>query len=59
MIDLKDLREDPQRYRRGAELKGVKVDIDAVLRADETRIASQQESRFICSMFARARNTKQ
>jgi seryl-tRNA synthetase len=43
MIDLKDLREDPERYRRGAQLKGVKVDIDAVLRADEMRIAAQQE----------------
>jgi seryl-tRNA synthetase len=43
MVDLKDLREDPQRYRRGAELKGVTVDIDAVLRADEKRIAAQQE----------------
>jgi seryl-tRNA synthetase len=43
MIDLKDLRENPQRYRRGAELKGVRVDIDAVLRADEQRIAAQQE----------------
>jgi seryl-tRNA synthetase len=43
MIDLKDLREKSERYRRGAELKGVKVDIDAVLRADEKRIAAQQE----------------
>ena len=43
MIDLKDLRENPQKYRRGAELKGVKVDIDALLRADERRVAAQKE----------------
>ena len=43
MIDPKDLRETPPTYRRGAELKGVKVDIDAVLRLDEQRVAAQQE----------------
>ena len=43
MIDLKDLRENPDKYRRGAELKGVKVDIDAILQADEQWRASQAE----------------
>ena len=43
MVDLKDLRENPQKYRRGAELKGVKVDFDALLSADEQRLASQKE----------------
>src|SRR5690349_5220343 len=43
MVDLKDLRENPQKYRRGAELKGVRVDIDALLRADEQRLSAQKE----------------
>ncbi len=43
MIDLKDLRENPEKYRRGARLKNMPVDIDAVLRADESRVAAQQE----------------
>jgi len=43
MVDLKDLRENPQKYRKGAELKGVKVDIDALLKADEQRLAVQRE----------------
>ena len=43
MIDPKDLRENPEKYRRGAELKGVRVDVDAILRLEEQRIASQKE----------------
>jgi seryl-tRNA synthetase len=43
MVDLKDLRENPQKYRRGAALKGVKVDMDALLRADEQRLIAQKE----------------
>ena len=43
MVDLKDLRENPQKYRRGAELKGVRVDFDALLRADEQRLSAQKE----------------
>ena len=43
MVDLKDLRENPEKYRRGAELKGVRVDIDAILRLDEQRLAAQKE----------------
>ncbi len=43
MVDLKDLRENTERYRKGAALKGVKVDIDAILRADEERVAAQRE----------------
>jgi len=43
MVDLKDLRENPQKYRKGAELKGVKVDIDALLKVDEHRLAAQKE----------------
>lgn len=34
MIDLKALREDPERFRRGSELKGVDVDIDRLLAID-------------------------
>jgi seryl-tRNA synthetase len=43
MVDLKDLRENPEKYRRGAERKNVRVDIDAILRADEQRVAAQKE----------------
>ena len=43
MVDLKDLRENPDKYRRGAELKGVRVDVDALLRADEQRLSAQKE----------------
>ena len=35
MIDLKDLRTDPDRYRRGARAKGSGVDVDELLRLDE------------------------
>jgi len=43
MVDLKDLRENPEKYRRGAERKNVKVDVDAILRADEQRVSAQKE----------------
>ena len=38
MIDVKDLRENPDKYRRGAQLKGVAVDVDAILSLDERRL---------------------
>ena len=34
MIDIKDLRENPEKYRRGAELRNVAVNIPAVLDLD-------------------------
>jgi seryl-tRNA synthetase len=43
MIDLKDLRENPDKYRRGAELKGVTVDVDAILSLDERRLRHLRE----------------
>jgi seryl-tRNA synthetase len=43
MVDLKDLRDNPEKYRRGAELKGVRVDVDEILRVDEQRVAAQRE----------------
>src|SRR5882724_1491546 len=43
MIDVKDLRENPDKYRRGAQLKNVTVDIDAILALDEKRLRAQQE----------------
>jgi len=43
MIDLKDLRERPERYREGAALKGVDVDIDRVLELDERHRAAISE----------------
>jgi seryl-tRNA synthetase len=37
MIDLKDLRENPDRYRRAAKLKRIEVDIDKLLELDGKR----------------------
>jgi seryl-tRNA synthetase len=43
MIDLKDLRENPDKYRRGAELKNIPVDIDTLLRLDEQHSFAQRQ----------------
>jgi seryl-tRNA synthetase len=43
MIDLKDLRDNPDKYRRGAALKNVSVDIDAILSLDSQWLKAQQE----------------
>ena len=43
MIDLKALREDPERVRNGAQRKGVSVDIDRLLELDTRRRALQTE----------------
>lgn len=42
MVDLKDLRDNPDKYRQGALLKGIAVDIDALLHADAERVRLQQ-----------------
>jgi len=46
MIDLKALREDPDRFREGARLKGIPADIDRLLALDERRrsLLAEQES---------------
>jgi seryl-tRNA synthetase len=46
MIDLRDLRDDPDKYRRGCELKGMRVDIDRLLELDGRRrsLMSEQDS---------------
>ncbi|TVQ32971.1 MAG: serine--tRNA ligase [Phycisphaeraceae bacterium] len=43
MIDLKQLRDDPERFREGARRKGVDVDIDRLLALDEKRRAAMTE----------------
>ena len=43
MIDLKDLRENPDKYRRGAQLKNARVDFDEILRQDEAQRTIQRE----------------
>ncbi len=43
MVDLKDLRENPEKYRRGAELKQMIVDIDQILALDAERAAAQRQ----------------
>ena len=43
MIDVKDLRENPDKYRTGARLKNVSVDIDRVLDLDSRRLGAQRE----------------
>ena len=39
MIDLRQLRVDPDRFRRGARDKGIEVDIEHLLDLDEQRRA--------------------
>ena len=43
MIDLKDLRDDPDKYRKGASDKNSSADIDALLSLDEQVRAAQTE----------------
>jgi len=43
MIDLKDLRENPEKYRKAVELKRMSVDVAAVLDVDARCLAAQQE----------------
>ena len=43
MIDIKDLRENPDRYIKGAQLKNMPVDIPRALELDQQRLAAQQE----------------
>lgn len=43
MIDLKDLRENPGRYRDGCRKKGIAADIDRALELDAQRRALQTE----------------
>lgn len=43
MIDLKDLREHPEKYQLGAARKNVTVDVEALLSAEAGRLAAQQE----------------
>jgi seryl-tRNA synthetase len=43
MVDLKDLRENAEKYRHGADLKGVSVDIEEILRLDADRLEAQKE----------------
>lgn len=42
MIDLKDFRENTDKYRHAAEVKRVNVDVDQVLHLDGERLRSQQ-----------------
>ncbi|MCC6678477.1 MAG: serine--tRNA ligase [Phycisphaerales bacterium] len=44
MIDLKQLREDPARFRLGAKAKGIAVDIDTLVSLDEDKRRCQTES---------------
>ena len=43
MIDLRDLRENPQKYRDGCQKKGFAVDIDHILALDARRRQLQTE----------------
>ncbi|MEM8875767.1 MAG: serine--tRNA ligase [Planctomycetota bacterium] len=43
MIDLKDLRQNPDRYRRGVERKQMDVDVDALIALDADRREAQQK----------------
>ena len=43
MIDLKDLRENPEKYRRGAAAKRIGADVDRLLEIDARLRAAQSE----------------
>jgi len=43
MIDIKDLRENPDKYRRAVELKRMKADVAAVLDLDGRAMSAMQE----------------
>lgn len=43
MIDLKALRDDPDRFREGARKKGIAADIDRILALDERRRSALSE----------------
>lgn len=42
MIDIKDLRDNPDKYRKGAKLKRIEVDFDAILKLDAQRSEAQK-----------------
>ncbi|MBL9140346.1 MAG: serine--tRNA ligase, partial [Phycisphaerae bacterium] len=39
MIDIRQLRENPERFRQGARDKGAEIDFDRLLALDEERLA--------------------
>ena len=43
MIDVKALREDPDRFKRGAREKRIDVDVERLLRVDEERRQLMQD----------------
>jgi seryl-tRNA synthetase len=43
MIDVKDLRENPDKYRKAAQAKRMNVDVAAVIDLSERAVAAQQE----------------
>ncbi|GMU23728.1 MAG: serine--tRNA ligase [Phycisphaerae bacterium] len=43
MIDIKLIRQDPQRFQRAADLKRMKTDIDAICALDDRRRTAQME----------------
>ena len=43
MVDLKDLRENPDRYRKAAQVKRISVDIDELLQLDSRRRELEQQ----------------
>ena len=43
MIDVKDLRENPDKYRKAAQAKRMQVDVAAVIDLDSRAVTAQQE----------------
>src|SRR6185436_3350600 len=43
MIDIKLIRQDPERFKRAAENKRIRCDIDGLVSLDDRRRALQQE----------------
>src|SRR6478735_10169863 len=43
MLDLKFIRDNPAAVKKGAELKGMKVDVDRLLELDAQKRSAQQK----------------
>ena len=44
MIDIKQIRENPERFKKAAKDKNIEVDIDRLLAVDTELLAAKQRS---------------
>ena len=58
MIDLKQLRADPDRFKRGARDKNILVDIERILKLDRLRLRGPMGARDEFHLAAAAQNLR-